>query len=59
MLLKHQRADTDQLDKDKYMTVKRNSCSQTHTDTDTKEQKDIVSYLKPGCPHNTLMFAKS
>lgn len=29
--LKHQRIQTDQLDKDKYVTVKRHSCTHTHT----------------------------
>lgn len=54
--LKYQRIQTDQLDKDKYMTVKRHSCTHTHT---PKQQKPVLSYLKPGCPYNTLMFVKS
>lgn len=29
MHLKHQKVDTDQVDKDKYVTVKKNSYSQT------------------------------
>lgn len=51
--LKHVRIETDELDKDKYVTVKRD------LHTHTQEQKDMVSYLKPGNPYNTLMFVKS
>lgn len=46
MRLKHQRIDTDQLDKDNYVTLKRNSYSQTHTDTKTKRAESYFFIVK-------------
>lgn len=45
MCLKHQRVDRDQLDKDKYVTVKRNSYSQTHADTETQKSKKVLFHI--------------
>lgn len=59
MCLKHQRVDRDQLDKHKYVTEKKFMLTDTHRHRDTKKQKGIDSYLKPGCHYNTMMFAKS